>query len=127
MSTINGGDVAQLKIGGRELDVMSESSFELTLSGKENSFKPTGNGKMRGTQKRVLAAVDGLEVAIDSENEDHEYLQGIRDDGEPVAFSLTLNDGTTYSGSMGIEGELKYKTDTGSASFAMRGPKLEQI
>lgn len=127
MATIRGGDIRQLKIGGREFGVASGASIEVTLSGYQNTFVPFGNGQMGGTQVRVLAAIDGMEVSIDNDNEDMEFLQGIQTDGEPVPLSYTLVDGKTYSGSLGIDGELKYKSDAGTATFAMRGPKLEQI
>ncbi len=125
--TIRGGDIRQFTIGGREFEVASEAAFELAPSGFENTFLATGNGSMVGTQKRILGMIDSIEVSIDNERADLEYLAGIRDDGEPVPVTLTLAGDATYSGSMGIEAELRYKTDTGTATFSMRGPKLEQI
>jgi len=127
MSTIRGGDIRQFTLGGRELDPAAEADFEITVSGQQNEFKPTGNGQMVGTGKRVLGAIDSIEVSIDNGRGDFEYIAGIQEDGEPVPVTLTLVDGTVYSGSMGVEGELKQKSGSGTASFALRGPKLEQI
>lgn len=127
MATIRGGDVRGFSLGGRSFQVITEAAFELTPSGKQNEFKATGAGQMVGTQKRVLGAIDGIEVSIDNESGDLEYLSGVRDDGEPVAANLDLADGSAWAGSLGIEGDLKYKTDTGTATLSLRGPKLEQI
>lgn len=127
MATIRGGDIRGLSIGGRSFQVITESAFEITPSGKANEFKPTGGGSMVGTQKRVLGAINGIEVSIDNELGDYEYLAQVRDDGEPVACTLDLADGSAWAGSLGIEGDLLYKTDTGTATLSMRGPTLEQI
>ena len=127
MLTVRAGDVRQFTVKGRELDIAEGAALELTLSGGQNEFKTAGNGHMYGVGKRVMGQIDGIGVSVDNSAGDLEYLSSIRDDGEPVPVTLTLYDYSTYSGSLGIEGDLKYKTDTGVASFAMRGPKLEQI
>ena len=127
MATVRGGEIRQLKINGREFDPAPEASFELTPSGFDHENKPCGNGTMVATGKRVLGAIDGAEVSIDNGRGDLEYLTGIKDDGEPVSVALTLADGSTWRGSLAIEGELKYATSDGKAFFALRGPRLEQI
>jgi hypothetical protein len=124
---IRGGDVRQFKLGGRELTVAPEAEMELTLPGYQGEYKPAGNGEMGGVGKRVLGALDGIKVTCKNENKDLEYICGIRDTLDTTAMTLTLIDGVTYSGAMGIEGEVKMGTGDGSATFALRGEKLEQI
>jgi hypothetical protein len=124
---IRGGDVRQFKLGGRELQVAPEAEMELTLPGYQGEYKPSGNGAMAGVGKRVLGAIDGVKVICKNEDKDHEFITGIRDGMDVSAVTLTLIDGVTYSGAMAIEGEVKYATGDGSASFALRGEKLEQI
>lgn len=127
MATVRGGEIRQFKIKGREYDVAPEASLELTPSGFDHEHKPAGNGVMVATSKRVLAAIDGVELSIDNGRGDLEALVDFKDSGEPGAINLTLADGTTWAGSLAIEGELKYSSGEGKASFALRGPRLEQI
>lgn len=127
MATIRGGDITQFKLKGRELDIIAEASIELILSGFDNTFVPTGNGKIHGTRKRVLAGIDGIDISIDNAKGDLEYIADIKNAGEQVAVNISIADGTAWTGSLGIEGELKYSASDGKASFTMRGIKLEQI
>lgn len=127
MATIRGGDIRQFKIKGREFEPAPEASFELMPSGYDNAYTATGNGKAVGVQRRVLGGIDGIEVSIDNGRGDLEYLTELKNAGELVPVNLTLADGSAWTGSMGIEGEFRFNTGEGRASFALRGPKLEQI
>jgi hypothetical protein len=127
LAKIRGGDVRQFKIGGRELQIAPESSMELTLPGYQGEYKPSGNGQMAGKGTRVLGAIDGVKAVCKNEDRDHEYITGIRDSMDVQPVTITLIDGTTYSGAMAIEGEVKYTSEDGTATFALRGEKLEQI
>lgn len=125
--TVRGGGIRQLKLKGREFEPVDEASFEFTPSGYDHENKAAGNGVMVGIEKRVLAAIDGIEVYIDNDRGDLEYLTDLKNAGEPFAVNCTVAGGKTWSGSMAIEGELKYSTAEGKATFALRGPRLEQI
>jgi len=127
MATVRGGDIRQFKINGREFEPSPEAAFEIMEGGFDNEYKAAGNGVMVGTQKRVLGGIDGAEVSIDSSRGDLEYLQDIKNAGEPVSVVLGTADGQTWRGSLGIEGELKLNTGTGAAGLTMRGPKMERI
>jgi hypothetical protein len=127
MLTVRAGDVRQFTLKGRELTIAEGAALSIIPSGGANEFKTAGNGTMYGTGKRVMGQIKGIDISIDNSEGDLEYIASIRDDGEPVPVTLTLWDYSVYSGSLGIEGDLEYKTDTGVASFEMRGPKLEQI
>lgn len=127
MATIRGGDIRSFKIKGREFEPAPEAAFELMLSGYDNTYTATGNGKAVGVQRRVLGGMDGVEVSIDNSRGDLEYLIDLKNTGNVVPVNLTLADGSAWTGSLGIEGEFRFNTGEGRASFALRGPKLEQI
>ena len=127
MGKVAGGDIRQFKYGGREFDVAPDCSLEITPHGYTNENKPAGNGELVVLQKRTLAAIDGIELVMRNSKGDLEYLQNKQGNGEPTPVLIGLVDGTTWSGAMSIEGEVKYKTDSGQASFALRGKTLEQI
>ena len=127
MGTVSGGDIRQFKWGGRELEPAPEASFEITPNGFENDFKQTGNGKLSGTQKRVPASITGGKFIIRNSKGDLEYLQAGQAAGEPKPTNFTLADGTTWAGSMGINGPLKYTSSDGECGVEFTGETLEQI
>ena len=127
MGTVRGGDIRQLKIKGREFEPAPEAALEFMAAGFTNEHKVSGNGVMSAIQKRNLGTVDGMEVIIDNSRGDFEYLADLQKNGNAFPFTANLADGTTWSGTMAIEGELKYKTDTGTAYFGLKGQRLEQI
>lgn len=128
MSKIRGGDIRDFSWGGRHFTVAPECAIEITPSGYDGDYKPSGNGEMVGTSKAVLGAIDGLELVIKNDKADLEYLSTAKNNGDDKPLTIDLADGSTWSGpSMAIQGELKYKSDTGQASLAFRGEKLEQI
>lgn len=127
MKKIYGGDIRAFTGGGRFLTVAPECAIEMTPSGYDNEFKPSGGGEMVGTQKAVLGAIDGLEIIVKNDKADLEYITDWKNYGDAKPITIDLADGSTWQGSMGIEGELKYKSDTGAVGIALRGERLEQI
>ena len=107
--------------------IATEAAMELTLPGYEGDFTASGNGVMGGKGKRVLGSITGVKTICKNEDKDFEYVCGIRDTMDTTAMTLTLIDGVTYAGSMGVQGEVKMSTDDGGATFELRGEKLEQI
>lgn len=126
MATVRGGDIRQFKLNGKEYDIPTGASLEFTLPGFNNAFEAAGNGKMYGTQTRILAQVTGIEVVCNNANNDNEDLQALRDAGEEVPLNVTLADGSAWVGTVGIF-DYTYKTDNGRASFSLAGSTLEQV
>lgn len=127
MGKLRGGDIRDCSWGGRHFAVAPECAIEITLGGTDAEWKPSGNGEVNGIGKAVAGAVDGLELIVKNEKGDLEYLTSAKNNGEVKPLIIDLIDGSTWQGAMGIEGELKYKSDTGAASLAFRGPKMEQV
>ena len=127
MATVRGGDITQLTIAGRELDVAPDANVTYRTSGFINENTPTGNGGLHTKRTRKLGGFDSLPLSVDSSKKDLEYLQGLSDDGDPVPFAMTLASGYIYSGDLVIEGELDANTGDGQLEVTALGPKFEQI
>lgn len=127
MKVIRGGDIRQFKLNGKEFDVPSGTAISVTPQGLTNTYSASGNGNVSGTQVRIPAKLSGVQVSIDNSNDDYNFLCDIRDKGEFVPVTITLADGTAWNGTLGIQGDLTYASDTGIAAFEMAGSKLEQI
>jgi hypothetical protein len=125
--SVRAGDIRQFTVGGREFDPAAESNWTIRLGGFNNEVALTGNGVAHVTQRRQTAGIADAEVSADPSRQDLEYLQDIKDSGETVPVNMTLVDGTTYSGSLYIVGELEHNTGEGTVSMELRGSKFEQI
>ncbi len=125
---VRAGDIAQLMIQGRELDVKGEdANVNIDLGGFSNEAGISGNGTMHVTQRRKVAGFSDCPVSIDDERQDLEYLQAIVDLGLLVPVTITLASAITYAGSLIPVGDLAKATGDGTLSLEMRGPKFEQI
>ena len=121
------GDILQFLVDGREFEVAGGSNVTYRLSGFNNEHNPTGTGGMQTKRTRKLGGFDGLPIILDPTKQDLEYLQEIANKGDPVPMSMTLADGTTYSGDLGIEGDLDGSSGEGQIELTTRGPRFEQI
>ncbi len=125
---VRAGDIAQLMIQGRELDVKGEdANVNIDLGGFSNEAGISGNGTMHVTQRRKVAGFSDCPVSIDDSRQDLEYLQAIVDLGLLVPVTITLASAITYAGSLIPVGDLAKATGDGTLSLEMRGPKFEQI
>ena len=125
---VRAGDIRQLTVAGRELDVQAgDANVNIDLGGFTNEVGINGNGSAFVTQRRKSAGFSDCPIVVDEARKDLEYLQGIADAGELVPVSITLASGMTYSGSLIPIGEIRKSTGDGTLALEMRGAKFEQI
>jgi hypothetical protein len=122
-----GGDIQSININGREFDPANEQTLNYRLSGFTNENLPTGNGKLHTNKRRKLGGFDGLAISIDPSRQDLEFLQEIANSFDPVPVSITLVNGTVYSGSLKMEDVLDANSGDGTVEISMMGEKFEQI
>ncbi len=125
---VRAGDIRQLMIKGRELDVKGEdANVYIDLGGFSDEAGINGNGSMHITQRRKVAGFSDCPISIDDSRQDLEYIQEIVDAGELVPITITLASGITYSGSLIPIGDVAKATGDGTLTLEMRGAKFEQI
>ena len=124
---VRGGDILQVMIGGREFDPVNESNVVYRLSGKSNVTTPTGNGGTHTVQRLKLGGFDALPLSVDPSRGDVEYLQTLANNGEPVACSMTMINGTVYAGKLTIQEAIDANTGDGQVEITALGAKFEQI
>lgn len=115
------GSIESVSIKGRYFAVASDADASMKTGGFENETQPNGDGTARTIKTRVAWALTGLTLAVDHSRGDLEFLQGISDAREEVACSVTYADGSTYSGSGTINGELAVSSQSGTAEVALGG------
>jgi len=126
MATLRGGDITQFNYAGRDFDIKTDSNITYRLSGITIENEPTGNGGRHATGRKKLAGIDSVPISNNVENKDYEFLQE-KADGESYPITMSLIDGTTYSGNMAIEGDLDANTGDGQIEVSFMGETLEQI
>lgn len=116
-----GGSIESCSIKGRGFSVATDADVSLKLGGFEKEVQSNGDGTTRTIKTRVPWSLSGIAVSIDHSNGDLEFLQAIADSNEMVACSVTLVDGTTYTGTGTLTGELAASTQNATAEVALGG------
>lgn len=121
-----GGSIQSLSIKGRVFPVASDAEANKKLGGFENEVQANGDATARKIMTRVPWSVDGLQVEINNDKGDHEFLQEIADSKDFVSFELELADGTVYAGTGTITDEIQGSSQSTTATIKIGGPgKLE--
>lgn len=116
-----GGSIESLSIKGRGFAVAADADASVKLGGYENEVQANGNGTARTIKTRVPWSITGLAISLNHERGDLEFLQGISDSLEEVACAITFADGTTYSGTGTVTGELAASTQSATVEIALSG------
>lgn len=121
-----GGSIQSLSIKARVFPVASDAEANKKLGGFENEVQANGDGTARKIMTRVPWSVDGLQVEINNDKGDHEFLQEIADSKDFVSMELELADGTVYAGTGTITDEIQASSQSTTATIKIGGPgKLE--
>ena len=123
-----GGSVQEVAIAGRIFPVTADADVSLRSGGKSVELQPNGDGSVRKILTNMPWQLEGLEIEIDDDRGDLEFLQDIADKAKADDdVSLTLSSGVTWGGRGTVVGEVTRSTQKSSASVTLGGPgKLEQ-
>lgn len=121
-----GGSIQSITIRGRIFPVASDAEANKKLGGFENEVQANGDATARKIMTRVPWAIDGLQVEINNDRADQEFLQEIADAFDFVSIEMELADGTVYAGTGTISDEIMASSQNATATIKVGGPgKLE--
>lgn len=121
-----GGSIQSITIRGRIFPVASDAEANKKLGGFENEVQANGDGTARKVMTRVPWAIDGLQVEVNDDKGDHEFLQEIADLKDYVSIEMELASGTIYVGTGTITDEIQASSQNATATIKVGGPgKLE--
>jgi hypothetical protein len=115
------GPIESITLAGRRFAVDGEDAGNISLSGMTNEVKFNGDGSKRIVRGRVNGMIENLNVQITHERKDLEYMTNLRGKSDFFDVSITLIDGTVYSGSMQFTGDIKEDTKEGIAGITLEG------
>jgi len=117
-----GGSIQSISIRGRVFPVASDAEANKKLGGFENEVQANGDGTARKIMTRVPWSIDGLQIEINDDRADHEFLQEIADSHDFVAITMDLASGTTYEGTGTITDEIQSSSQNATATIKVMGP-----
>lgn len=117
-----GGSIQSISIRGRIFPVASDAEANKKLGGFENEVQANGDGTARLVKTRVPWAIDGLQIEINDDRADHEFLQEIADGLEFVSITMELASGTVYEGTGTITDEVQASSQNATATIKVGGP-----
>lgn len=116
-----GGPVESITINGRNFVCDSEDDVSITPKGFQNEVKMNGDGTSRLVKSWHIGSIEGLNITIDNQAGDLEFLQEVQDKREFVPVQCTLVDGTVYNGTMQITDAVPLSTKESTAEITLNG------
>jgi len=120
--TAVGGSIESVSIRGRLFPVAADADATLKLGGFENEVQANGDGSARIVKSRVPWGIDGLQIEIDHDRADLQFLWEVSAEQDYVVITLTMASGHTYQGRGMITGEFGGSTQSATAPVNMMGP-----
>ncbi len=119
--TAVGGSIEKISIRGRIFPVAADAEVNRKLGGFENEIQANGNGTARKVMTAVPWLLDGVQVEIDDNRNDLEFLQEIADSLELVSIAITFANRRTYQGTGTVTGEIQASSQNTTATISLSG------
>jgi osmotically-inducible protein OsmY len=116
-----GGSLQECNIHGRAFSVAADSDSTRKLGGSENEVLANGNGTVRVIGTITPWSLAGINITIDDDRGDQEFLQDIADNARLGDITLTMFNGKVYQGSGTLTGELGFSSQTATAEVNLMG------
>jgi hypothetical protein len=116
-----GGSIESISIRGRLLHVAADAEANMKLGGFENEVQANGDGTARVVKTRVCWMLDGVQVEINHQQGDGEFLQEIADGKGLEPVTITYASGVTYQGKGTLTGELQSSSQNATAGISLSG------
>lgn len=118
-----GGSIESIGLRGREFAVDAEATANRKLGGSKNEVKMNGNGQTARLIKVAGAwMLTGIEVEIDDNRNDQEYVQDLADELDFFPMSITFASGHTWQGTGQIVEDVEFDSQNAVASLTLSGP-----
>ena len=115
------GPAKFVSIAKREFKAFADADVTLQPNATVNERLYNGDGSSRKRKQVGGWKATGIQVQIDPERGDIEFLDDVHDSVIDVECSVTMADNNIYSGVGGTEGEITYSLNNGAASLELSG------
>lgn len=116
-----GGSVIGVSINGRHFSAASDADAGRMLGGSTNEVESNGDGTARILKTTMPWSMEGLNVSIDDDNGDAEFLQDVSDGNVFVPMLFTFAAGNDYSGEGQLTGDFPTQNAAQTAAISVKG------
>lgn len=120
------GALESIVINGRRFTCKNDDDCEIELPGFSNETVVHGDGTVTYKKVRHTGHISGINLLLDNDRDDHEFLQEAQNSLDALDISATEVDGTVYAGSMQLTEELTRSTGENSMPVILQG-NLEKL
>ena len=120
MSAVGGAPIS-VSIGGRRFSIVKDNDANRRLGGSSNAVEENSDGSTRLIKTRSSWRFDSLQVAINDDNGDHEFLQGIADDNGYGAIYVEYTSGVIFQGTGTIVDDIQHAAQSTTATISLAG------
>lgn len=92
-----GGSVKEITFDGRPFSIASDADATINFGGTKATPSPNGDGTARYLGAIECWSVGGLDVAIDHDKGDAQFLKAAAKALVPKSFTIEFIDGTVYN------------------------------
>lgn len=117
-----GGPIEEVSLDGRGFAVAADAEAQIKLGGFENEVQSNGDGTARPIKIRVPWAIDGIQVVVDDDRGDHEFLQELTNRKDFFPIAITFASGVTRQATGQIVGETQASSQNATAAVSLMGP-----
>lgn len=117
-----GGPIESVTLDGRNFAVAEDAESQRKLGGFENEVQSNGDGTARLIKTRVPLSIDGLNVEIDDDRGDQEFLQELSNRNDFFPGAISYVSGSTYQATLQIVGETQANSKNATAAISLMGP-----
>jgi hypothetical protein len=122
-----GGSIQEVTLDGRIFAVAADADSNRNLGGFSSEYEANGDGSARRIMTRGTWMLDGLDLSMNDDRGDHEYVQALMDSPDDVPITITYVTGITYSGAGNVTGDLNSSSKSSTLPVTLKGPgKLEK-
>lgn len=118
---MTGGPIKELGLAGRSFSVAEDAESNRKIGGDENELQMNGDATGRLIKTLVPWSADGLTVAVDDDNEDHEFLQNLVNRNTFFSITVGYANGSVWQGTGQIIGEVAYSSKKTTATVSLAG------
>jgi hypothetical protein len=116
-----GGSIQAVSIGGTDFAVTADADAKLRLGGTKLSPQRYGNGTTIFTGSTEPWSLTDLEIGIEADRGHLQFLQSVASAFDPVPCTITLVDGTVYSGMGELVDDHDFSTAKATATISLMG------
>jgi hypothetical protein len=116
-----GGSIESVNLDGRTFSVAADADVNRKLGGFENEVQSNGDGSGRLIKTRIPFNLEGLQLSIDDDRGDHEYLQALANRKGFWPLNATYASGAVWQGDGQITGDLGHSSQTTTGPVNLMG------